>query len=80
MRSNEQRVNIIIGQLGAIKKMLADKNNNCAELIIQLKAIKAATSSLLEKIVSEEMERCLTDQGKGQQDKVLKILKELASK
>ncbi len=80
MRTNEQRINIIVGQLEAIKRMLADSNNDCTKLIIQLKAVKSALSSLLEKIVSEEMERCLLGQKKDQQDKVLKIIKELASK
>lgn len=80
MRTNEQRINIIVGQLEAIKRMLADSNNDCTKLIIQLKAVKSALSSLLEKIVSEEMERCLLGQNKGQQDRALKIIKELTSK
>lgn len=80
MRSNEQRINIIIGQLEAIKRMLADSNSDCTKLIIQLKAIKSALSSLLEKIVAEEMGKCFIDQKSKQGDKILKILKELASK
>ncbi|HZJ41593.1 MAG TPA: metal-sensitive transcriptional regulator [Patescibacteria group bacterium] len=80
MKSNEQRINIIIGQLEGIKKMLSHKDGDCTSLIIQLKAIKAALSSLLEKIVAEEMGRCLVGQKKEQQEKVLKMLKELTSK
>ena len=79
MRTNEQRINIIIGQLEAIKRKLQDKKSGCTDLIIQLKAIKSALSSLLEKIVSEEIERCLMGQKKGQQDKALKIIKELTN-
>lgn len=80
MKSNEQRINIIIGQLEAVKKMLSEKNNDCTDLIIQLKAIKSALSAVLEKIVSEEMGRCLIGQKKDSQEKMLKMLKELASK
>jgi DNA-binding FrmR family transcriptional regulator len=79
--TNETRINIIIGQLEGIKKMLASgDNNSCTDLIIQLKAVKSALSSLLEKIVSEEMGRCLIGQKKDNQDKMLKMLKELINK
>lgn len=77
MKTNEQRINIIVGQLEGIKKMLSKKNNDCTNLIIQLKAVKSALSSLLEKIVSEEMGRCLIGQKRIHQEKVLKMLKEL---
>lgn len=80
MKTNEQRINIIIGQLEGIKKMLSAEQNDCTDLIVQLKAIKAALSSLLEKIVSEEMGRCLVGQQKDHQEKVLKMLKELVKK
>jgi len=79
--TNETRINIIIGQLEGIKKMLASSDSNgCTDLIIQLKAVKSALSSLLEKIVSEEMGRCLIGQKKDHQDKMLKMLKELINK
>lgn len=77
MRTNEQRINIIIGQLEAIKRKLQDEKSACTDLIIQLKATKSALSSLLEKIVSEEIERCFMSKKKGQQDMALKIIKEL---
>lgn len=80
MKTNEQRINIIIGQLEGIKKMLSKKENDCTDLIVQLKAIKAALSSLLERIVSEEMGRCIVGQKKDHQEKVLRMLKELVKK
>lgn len=77
MRTNEQRINIIIGQLEAIKRKLQNEKSSCTDLIIQLKATKSALSSLLEKIVSEEIERCFVSQKKGKQEMALKIIKEL---
>ena len=43
MKTNEQRINIIIGQLEAIKKMLTKKDEDCTKLFIQLKATKSAS-------------------------------------
>lgn len=80
MRTKEQRINIIIGQLEAVKRMMAKDDNKCTDLIIQLKAIKSALSSLLQVVVSDEVERCLLGQEKEQQDLVLKMLKELVVK
>ncbi len=77
MKTSEQRINNIIGQLEGVKRMLAEKNGDCTELIIQLKAVKSAMSSLLEKIVSEEMGRCLVDQKEKNQERALRIIKEL---
>ena len=78
--TNETRINIIIGQLEAVKKMLKEKNGDCINLIIQLKAIKSALSALLEKIVLSEMNRCLIGGKKTDQEKIIKMLNELVSK
>lgn len=80
MKTSEQRINNIIGQLEGIKKMLAEQEGNCTELIIQLKAVKSAMSSLMEKIVAEEMGRCFVNQKQKQQERALKIIKELINK
>ncbi|MDI3496428.1 MAG: Metal-sensitive transcriptional repressor [Patescibacteria group bacterium] len=78
--TNETRINIIIGQLEAVKKMLKNQDNDCTRLIIQLKAIKSALSALLENIVLSEMDRCLVGEKKVNQEKITKMLKELVSK
>ena len=54
MKTKEQRFNNIIGQLEGAKKMLQDPKRDCFALIIQMKAIKSAMSSLMEKIIVEE--------------------------
>jgi len=77
MKTSEQRINIIIGQLEAIKKMLSEKKDDCGDLIIQLKATKSAMSSLMEKIISEELGQCFVGDKHKQQEKIQKILKEL---
>lgn len=77
MKNTEQRINNIIGQLNGIKKMLQNEKHGCFDLIVQLKAVKSAMSSLMQKMVAEEMDSCWREGKKDQQNKVEKILKEL---
>ncbi|HPY08739.1 MAG: metal-sensitive transcriptional regulator [Patescibacteria group bacterium] len=77
MKTNEQRINIIIGQLEAIKKMLTKKDEDCTKLFIQLKATKSALASLMKKIISEELKKCFTGGKHKKQEKIQKIIKEL---
>ena len=77
MKTAEQRINNIIGQLEGAKKMLAQKNGDCFSLIIQLKAVKSAMGSLMEKIIAEEFTYCLVDKKIQEKDKIAKIFKEL---
>lgn len=80
MKTTEQRLNNIIGQLTGAKNMLADKDRDCFSLLIQLKAAKSAMSSLMEKIVSEELDHCLINQHRPNREKMTKIFKEVISK
>lgn len=80
IKTTEQRINNIIGQLEGSKKMLADKNKDCFALIIQLKAIRSAMSSLMDKVISEEMDRCFLNGKNSNQTKIAKILKEIIKK
>jgi DNA-binding FrmR family transcriptional regulator len=77
MKTTEQRFNNIIGQLEGVKKMLADPERDCFSLLIQLKAIKSALGSLMEKIVSEEFDRCLAGQPADHKQNMEKIFKEI---
>jgi DNA-binding FrmR family transcriptional regulator len=74
----ENRINNIIGQLNAIKRMDSEKNSDCTQIIIQLKAIKAATSSLYENYLSTNLNTCL--QGGAKKNKVLlnNLIKEIS--
>lgn len=80
MKTAEQRVNNIIGQLEGAKKMLTDKDRDCFALLIQLKAAKSAVSSLMEKIVGEEFDCCLMKPHKESRDKMEKIFREIMNK
>lgn len=76
MKTSEQRINTIIGQLEGVKKMLIQKNKDCFASIVQLKAIRSATSSLMNKIIAEEMDHCLLEKN-GRKEKLTKIFKEI---
>jgi len=77
MKTNEQRFNNIIGQLEGAKKMLNNPKRDCFSLLIQLKAVKSAMSSLMEKIIAEEFNHCLLDKKNQDKEKMAKIFKEI---
>jgi DNA-binding FrmR family transcriptional regulator len=76
MKTTEQRINNIIGQLEGAKKMLNSKPKDCFALMIQFKAIRSAVSSLMNKVIEEEMEECFVGKNKNQ-EKINKIFKEI---
>ncbi|MFA6417154.1 MAG: metal-sensitive transcriptional regulator [Patescibacteria group bacterium] len=80
MKTSEQRINNIIGQLEGVKKMLAGGPQDCVSLIVQLKAVKSAMASLMEKIIADEFNYCLLDEKLSSQQKMEKIFKELINK
>ncbi len=79
MKTTEQRINNIIGQLEGVKKMTCDKKRDCFSLLIQLKAVRSAMSSLMSKVVAEEFDHCLIDQGVNKK-KIEKIFEEIIKK
>ncbi len=80
MKTTEQRINNIIGQLEGAKKMLSDRERDCFSLIIQLKAIKSATASLMETIIATEFNHCLLDKKIKDKEKITKFFKEIIKK
>jgi DNA-binding FrmR family transcriptional regulator len=76
MKTSEQRINNIIGQLEGAKKMLSVPGDDCLKIIVQLKATRSAISSLMNKIIVEEMDECLLGK-KRQPEKIAKIFKEI---
>lgn len=77
MKTIEQRLNNIIGQLEGAKKMIKDESNDCFSCLIQLKAAKSAIGSLMEKIFSEEFDRCLMKSKSSDREKIEKIFREI---
>ncbi len=80
MKTNEQRINIIIGQLEGVKKKLSSKKLDCFALITQLKAIKSGTASLMESIMSAEFDKCLLEKGSRNKSDLQKFFKEIIKK
>ncbi len=76
MKTTEQRINNIVGQLEGAKKMLNCKDKECLAVIMQLKAARSAISSLMNKLLEEEMDCCFSKKNK-QSDKVSKLFKEI---
>lgn len=76
MKNNEQRINNIIGQMQGIKNMLRAKQD-CVAVIIQLKAVKSAMSSLSAKVIGENVESCMKGLDKKGREKISKLINEL---
>jgi DNA-binding FrmR family transcriptional regulator len=76
MKTTEQRINNIVGQLEGAKKMLNCKDKECLTVIMQLKAARSAISSLMNKLLEEEMDGCFSEK-KHQPEKMAKLFKEI---
>ncbi len=74
MKTKQQRINNIIGQLNGINKML-DNNENCEKIFIQLKSVQAAISSITDKMVEEELDKCISTKNKNKIKNLIKQLK-----
>lgn len=79
MRTIDQRINIIIGQLEGIKKMREQKES-CPDLVVQLKSIKSGISSVMEKILEEELNNCLLKECPGNKSKIAQVFSEILKK
>jgi len=78
MKTTEQRINNIIGQLVGIKKMLKSDPDDCLAIFTQMKAVKSAMSSLTEQMLSSELSRCLKNSfTPTKKNKMEVLLKEL---
>ncbi len=75
-KTNKQRINNIIGQLNGVSKMLDSDHNCCEDLLIQIKSIKSSVSSLMNKIIEEELNNCISSK-KLDKDKFKKLLKNI---
>lgn len=80
IKTTEQRLNNIIGQLGGVKKMLSGDEHDCLAALTQLKAIRAATAHLMDKILEQEFDRCLVESSPSGRGKIEKIFREIIKK
>lgn len=70
MKSPQDRLSIIIGQLNGIKKMM-DNGDDCIKLITQLRASRSGIESIIDTIIANKFDTCL--QGLKSSDKKLLI-------
>jgi CsoR family transcriptional regulator, copper-sensing transcriptional repressor len=73
MKSNEQLINNIIGQLNGIKRMI-NEDKDCLSIMTQLKAAKSAFDSLTSKYLKENLDKCIKSKGRPVNSAVMEKL------
>ncbi len=78
MKTTEQLINNIIGQLKGINKMI-QQEKDCFKILVQMKAAKAAVNSLMNKYIEENLKICLQQsaRSKAEEKKIKKLLSEI---
>lgn len=78
MKTQEQLLNNVIGQLEGIKKIIAGKEKDCFKAIIQMKAARSAISSIMEKYIRENFTACTSVcRDRKDREKIEKLVGEL---
>ncbi|HAM88456.1 MAG: hypothetical protein US83_C0004G0071 [Candidatus Falkowbacteria bacterium GW2011_GWC2_38_22] len=73
MKTQEQLINNIIGQLNGINRMIEEKKD-CFSVIVQMKAVKSALNSLTNKYIEENFVSCLDSCGSRKKSEMIKKL------
>lgn len=74
MKTKQQLINNIIGQLNGISKMIA-VDKSCSSVIIQMKAVKSAMNNLTNKYIEDNIIDCIEgDCSKQNQDMIKSLL------
>ncbi len=60
MKTLEQRINNVIGQLGAINRML-EQGDDCFAILTQMKAAKSGLSGAMSLYMEEKAQECSND-------------------
>jgi DNA-binding FrmR family transcriptional regulator len=71
MKTINQRIKNIVGQLQGVDNMLQAQPVDCLKVITQLKAARSAITALMDKYLESEFDCCL-HQTKGQDKEQLK--------
>jgi CsoR family transcriptional regulator, copper-sensing transcriptional repressor len=72
MKSNQQRLNNITGQIEGVKKML-DEHKDCIKVLTQLKAIRSAVSGVMNKVIDTQFDTCMNSVSKKDKALLIKI-------
>lgn len=73
MKTQQQLINNIIGQLNGITKMI-DGEKDCLATIVQMKAAHSAMSSLMNKFIEENFLQCMRGVGQKHDEQLMKKL------
>lgn len=76
MKSIGQRLNNINGQVDGVKKMIQSKKD-CVQILTQLKAIKSAVNGVMDALVEEKFESCMTSLKREDQKLLINLKKYL---
>jgi len=74
MKSINQRLNNISGQIQGIKKMV-DSQTDCVQVLTQLKAVKSAVSGVMDSIVENQFDKCTKSLKSQDKQLLIKIKK-----
>lgn len=72
MKSINQRLNNITGQIEGVKKMM-EKNSDCIQVLTQLKAVKSAVGSVMDWVIEEQFNTCMKSLKKDDKDLLVKM-------
>ncbi|MBO5375937.1 MAG: metal-sensitive transcriptional regulator [Bacilli bacterium] len=76
----KKRLNIIIGQVNGINKMI-DDDRHCSDILIQISAVDKALKSLGQEILVNHMKTCMVDDIKNERynsiDEVMDLCRKL---
>lgn len=78
MKTSEQLINNIIGQLSGIKKML-DEKRECLDVLIQVKATRSALNALANKLATGGIVDCVKPKTAADRVVLDNLLKELSN-
>jgi DNA-binding FrmR family transcriptional regulator len=67
-----QRINNISGQINGVSRMIQEEKD-CFEILTQLKAVRSAIDSLMNKYIEEKVESCISS-NKSEDKQTLKKL------
>lgn len=70
IRSLENRLNRMIGQLGGIKKMI-DENRYCGDILVQVSAVESALQNFGYVVLENHIETCVADKIKRGDESII---------
>jgi DNA-binding FrmR family transcriptional regulator len=73
MKTQPQRINNVIGQLEAVKKMM-DQKTDCFAILTQLKAARSGITKVMENHIQENVLDCMAFCGNEEDKKKLQNL------